>query len=95
MNFGTMAMSWPDRRRQRQEIAVGLKLGTAGELGHACSLEPSAPPPFRARHGRPLTEPVLQAAPIGQHFAIDSFLFTETEARGPTETPFELDVIEG
>ena len=43
MNFGTMAMSWPDRRRQRQEIAVGLKLGTAGELGHACSLEPSAP----------------------------------------------------
>jgi len=43
MKFGTMAMSWPDRRRQRQEIAVGLGLGTAGELGHACSLEPSSP----------------------------------------------------
>jgi Xaa-Pro aminopeptidase len=32
---------------------------------------------------------------IGQYFAIDSFLFTETEAKGLTEMPFELMVIEG
>jgi hypothetical protein len=32
---------------------------------------------------------------IGQYFAIDSFLFTEAEAKGLTEMPFELIVIEG
>jgi hypothetical protein len=31
---------------------------------------------------------------IGQYFTIDSFLFTETQARGLSAEPFELMVIE-
>ena len=33
MKFGTMAMSWPDRRRQRQEIAVGWGWAPPASLG--------------------------------------------------------------